>query len=312
MEHAGNSTSTPPSGAPSIGDSPLDLPPGAVVVAFDGSVPAREAAHWAAREVAGAERPLRLLHALHWPRHELADLDLPASALDVDRMARAATTTMALAVDRCRRETPGTDVEGEVVLGNAVEVLRKAAADAALLVLGASGQTDTPQVLLGSSADELLRTAGAPVVVVRDRPTRAPGPVVIGVDGSPASERAVAFGFELAAARGHDVVAVHTWSDIPLAALSGLVDLDRDELAERAAAFLSARIGEAERRHRDVRVHTATAADHPARALLDHAAGAALLVVGRHGRARSGAPMGSVCHAVAHYARCPVAVVGPA
>jgi len=106
------------------------------------------------------------------------------------------------------------------------------------------------------------------------------------------------------------VAAVHTWSDIPLAALSGSVDLDRDELAERAAAFLAARIEEAERRHRSVRVHVVTAADHPARALLGQASSAALMVVGRHGRAHSGAPLGSVCHAVAHYARCPVAVVG--
>ncbi|MHA6794246.1 universal stress protein [Pseudonocardia bannensis] len=51
--------------------------------------------------------------------------------------------------------------------------------------------------------------------------------------------------------------------------------------------------------------------DRPAQTLLDEAAGAALLVVGRHGRARGGeALLGSVSHAVLHYARCPVAVVG--
>jgi nucleotide-binding universal stress UspA family protein len=41
-------------------------------------------------------------------------------------------------------------------------------------------------------------------------------------------------------------------------------------------------------------------------------AGAALVVVGRHGRVGDReASVGSVSHAVVHYAPCPVAVVGP-
>ncbi|SFE85791.1 universal stress protein [Blastococcus tunisiensis] len=309
MERSGSRTGTA-APRPEAAPPEVSIPPGSVVVAFDGSVPARDAAHWAAHEVAGSGRPLRLLHVLHWPRRELAGLGLPPAALDVDRARRAATAAVALTVDRCRQEAPGADIDGSVVVGDALALLRGTAADADLLVLGASGQTDTPQVLLGSSADELLRTVTIPVVVVRDRPTRGPAPVVIGVDGSPGAEEAVRVGFELAARRGHDVVAVHTWSDIPLAALAGGVDLDPDELAERAAAFLAARIEEAAHRHRGVHVHAVTAADHPARLLLERARGAALLVVGRHGRARTGARLGSVSHAVAHYARCPVAVVG--
>lgn len=310
MEHSG-STAMTVSGGPS--DTPSAKPPlaGAVVVAFDGSVPAREAAHWAASETAGSGRPLRLLQVLRPPGRELGDLGLPPGVFDPDRARQAALAGMHHAVDQCRREVPGSDVEGSVVVGEATEVLTRAAADAGLLVLGASGQAGTPRVLLGSSADELLRTVTTPVVVVRDRAARGLGPVVIGVDGSPASDSAVRFGFELAARRGHDVLAVHAWSDIPLAALSGVVDLDPDDLAERATAALAGHISEAERLHREVRVQPVTAADHPAQVLLDRAEGAALLVVGRHGRARSGAPLGSVSHAVAHYARCPVAVVGP-
>jgi nucleotide-binding universal stress UspA family protein len=37
----------------------------------------------------------------------------------------------------------------------------------------------------------------------------------------------------------------------------------------------------------------------------------ALLVVGRHGRAHAGeTPLGSVSHALLHYAQCPVMLVG--
>ena len=39
-------------------------------------------------------------------------------------------------------------------------------------------------------------------------------PVVVGVDGSPTSEGAVAFAFEAAALRGVPLVAVHIWFDM--------------------------------------------------------------------------------------------------
>lgn len=37
--------------------------------------------------------------------------------------------------------------------------------------------------------------------------------MVVGVDGSPASEKAVRIAFEEASFRGVDLVAVHAWSD---------------------------------------------------------------------------------------------------
>ncbi len=281
-----------------------------VVVAFDGSAPARLAAYWAADEAAGSGRALRLVHALRWPLPELADLGLPDAAQDVDRARQAASAAIDLTLARCREQAPDLVARGDVLAGDAEELLTKAAADASLLVLGASGQTSVSSVLLGSTAAELLRTVATPVAVIRDHAgLDGRGPVVIGVDGSPASRSAVRHGFALAARHGRDVVAVHTWSDIPLAALAGRVDLERGALEERAAAFLSDCLAEVGHRHRDVRVHPVTRADLPAQALLGLAAEAAVIVVGRHGRARTPAPLGSVAHAIAHYAPCPVLVV---
>jgi nucleotide-binding universal stress UspA family protein len=78
-----------------------------------------------------------------------------------------------------------------------------------------------------------------------------------------------------------------------------------------AAALLVERLADARRRYPHVPVDEVVVLDRPTGSLLDRAAGAALLVVGRHGRAKvDGPPLGSVCHAVLHYAPCPVLLVG--
>jgi nucleotide-binding universal stress UspA family protein len=87
-----------------------------------------------------------------------------------------------------------------------------------MLVLGGSGQPASPQVLLGSSAAELTRRVTSPVVAVREALTRQSGArrIIVGVDGLAASAGAVHCGFDTAARRGLDVIAVHVWSDLPL------------------------------------------------------------------------------------------------
>ncbi|MGY1708823.1 universal stress protein [Geodermatophilus sp. SYSU D00758] len=284
-----------------------------VVVAFDGSVAAREAAYWAAEEAVARGCPLHLVHVLHWPVRALAGLGLPEAALDAERARAAASAGIELAAERCRQHAPGLAARVEVAPGDAVEVLARLAAGAELLVLGACGQTAAPSVLLGSSAAELLRGTAGPVVVVRDTPVRRAGvaqQVVAGIDGSPASARVLRAALATAARRGWEVTAVHAWSDLPPEALTGRVDLDRAAVRERAAAALAALVADVHPEHPAVPLRQVAVVDHPAAALLDRAAGAALLAVGRHGRGAAAAPLGSVCHAVAHYAPCPVAVVG--
>jgi len=91
--------------------------------------------------------------------------------------------------------------------GRIGRAIARAAAEV-MLVMGASGQTTSPQVLLGSGAAELTRRVTVPVAVVRDIPDNGRASVIIGVDGSPASVRAVRSGFDVAARRGLGVVAV--------------------------------------------------------------------------------------------------------
>jgi nucleotide-binding universal stress UspA family protein len=123
--------------------------------------------------------------------------------------------------------------------------------------------------------------------------------------------RAVQSGFDVAARRDLGVVAVHAWSDLPLETLGLRVDVDGERGRADAAVLLAEQLAEARSRFPQVQVDEVVALDRPARTLLNRATGAALLVVGRHGRARGAdTPLGSVCHAVLHYAPCPVLLTG--
>ncbi|HLU55933.1 MAG TPA: universal stress protein [Pseudonocardia sp.] len=281
-----------------------------ILVAYDGSRSARAAASWAAAEAAASGRSLWLVHVIRWPLPELDGLRLPATVRDGDHARRAAAQLVDSGVERCRQVAPGVDVRGDALTGGAIDSLGRLAEEASLLVLGASGQTATRRVLLGSSAAELTRRVTTPVVVIREPATATPAsPVLIGVDGSAVSDRVVDAGFAFAARRGLGVVAVHAWCDLPLEALGG--PDDQEPARCDATALLADRLAGARARNPQVRVEEVVTLDRPASALLDRAAGAALLVVGRHGRGRStDMPLGSVCHAVLYYAACPVLLAG--
>jgi nucleotide-binding universal stress UspA family protein len=90
--------------------------------------------------------------------------------------------------------------ESRVVLGEPADALREVAEDvqAALLVVAARPRTRVGSVLAPGISSRLARQSPTPVVVVpahaRVQPTRliADAPIVVGADGSPGSQRAVA------------------------------------------------------------------------------------------------------------------------
>jgi nucleotide-binding universal stress UspA family protein len=191
-------------------------------------------------------------------------------------------------------------------------VLQAESTRAELVVLGDRGLGGFAGLLIGPVAVTLAAHAACPIVVVRgpepDRMVRSEA-VVVGVDGSPTSEAAVAFAFEAAALRGVPLVAVHTWFDMVVdATMAPLIDWDvmeadeREVLAERLAGWAE--------KYPDVAVRRLVARDRPARALVEESGRAQLVVVGSRGRGGiSGLLLGSVSQTLLHHAACPVAVV---
>lgn len=185
---------------------------GLVVVGVDGSTSSLAAVETAAREARWRGAGLRLVHAFVWPATHVpldpSPLGTPESALrnmvDIERL-------VAEAVARARTVAPEVDVTPAVVNGEPLTALEAQSRAAELVVVGSRGMGGFVGLLAGSTAVHLAAHARCPVLVVREQQDPA-GPVVLGVDGSPAGERAVDFAFAEAVQRAVGMVAVHAWT----------------------------------------------------------------------------------------------------
>ena len=277
-----------------------------VVVGVDGSASAYRAVEWAAGEAHRRGVGLRLVRAFSWTT---ADHPTGWVARYRDEMLDVSRRQVARAVRVAADTRPDVEAESQVEIGAPIEVLSSEARRAQLLVLGDRGLGEVAGLVLGSVAVSLAARGACPVVVVRGERAGADGPVVVGVDGSPVSEAALAFAFDAAAARGVDLVAVHAWSPTAIdEELASLVEWD----ASAESAVLAERLAGWGQKYPQVAVRRTAVRDGAVRALVTASAGAQLVVVGSRGRGNAaGLLLGSVSHGVLHGAHCPVAVVRP-
>jgi nucleotide-binding universal stress UspA family protein len=288
-----------------------------IVVGIDGSSSALNAALWAADEATRRHLPLRMVHAYEVSTRAYSDVFGPPGYFDeVEPGGRKALVKAHTAVSEAH---PGLDVVAELRNGSPVPTLIDEATKARLLVLGSRGLGGFNGILAGSVAVALVTHGQCPVAVVRGVvPDAAPptkGPVVVGVDGSPASEEAVAIAFDEASLRGVDLTAVHTWveftSDSAYAYARQFMS-ELDDVEAREAERLAERLAGWQEKYPDVTVRRVVTRDRPVRCLLQHAANAQLLVVGRRGRGSfAGMMLGSTSQALIYHAPCPLLVARP-
>lgn len=127
--------------------------------------------------------------------------------------------------------------------------------------------------------------------------------VVVGVDGSGPSRRALAWAGRLARTSGASLDVVLSWQR-PLA------DGDAGDPTERLRAFLATVTDHVLGAERPARVTLTVCEGPPARVLLERSRDAALLVVGSRGHSGlQNLLMGSVSARCTFSARCPVLVV---
>lgn len=291
---------------------PVAMAESGVVVGADGSEHGLAALRWAADTAVAYELPLTILHAL-------------PDATGTPTLVSEPTGVLGEAVTVARAAQPDLAIRALQMPDSPVQSLLAAGENADLLVLGSRGGEGFRGLLLGSTTMHVAPYAKCPVVVVHsgmeggvpfepesdsDEGKGNPGQVVLGYDGSAASNRAAAFAFRHAQALGCGVVAVSVeagkgepqteWIDPENATPGSDTSAFHSPVIVTAASFP------------DVPVSFVAGTGRPAEVLLTEARGAVLLVVGSRGSGGfAGLVMGSVSQKVLAHADCPVAVLHP-
>lgn len=280
-----------------------------LVVGVDGSPASSAAVVWAARDAAMRNVPLTLVHMLSTYVPTFPQIPLPGGVAvwQEDNGRQVLEEAAKLARDSAGR---AIDITTELKSSPPIPTLVRMSEDADLVVVGSHGRGAVGRVLLGSVSSGVLRGAACPVAIVPGDGSapdiRDDAPVLVGIDGSPASELATAIAFDEASRRGVDLRAVHAWSDVEVLDLGGLewpaLEVESEQiLAERLAGW--------QERYPDVAVQRLVVCDRPARELINQSKSAQLVVLGSRGRGGIAKMLlGSVSNAVVHSVHTPIIV----
>ena len=164
-----------------------------ILSATDLSTPARHAAERAAQLSQECSVPLCLLHVAN-----LAPLQRLRQMLTSDHES-VQHKVLSTARERLQAEADalhsryGVNVDDRLVVGSLITEIRAVADELAsgLLVCGARGESLLRHMLLGSTAERMLSNTTRPLLVVKQAPHGAYKTVLVPVDFSPSSVRAL-------------------------------------------------------------------------------------------------------------------------
>ena len=277
-----------------------------ILVATDGSAAAETAVRSA---IALAERFDAAVHAVHVM--EMGELPPGVEDADADAFAgrgRTALEEFATAAEEAGIEagTAMLDVDGPTHRG-IVDYATDNGVD--LVVVGTHGRTGLDRFVLGSVAENTLRSSPVPVLTVHEDTPLDPavGDVVVPTDGSETASRAARHAIDVAVGAG---VGLHVVNVVDLAA--GFDDVGSATVLEALEDAGQAAVDEVVSMAEEAGVEPvegSVLSGRPHEAIVDYAAevDAGLLVVGTHGR--SGLDrllLGSIAERVVRTAGCPV------
>ncbi len=308
---------------------------GVVAVGYDGSESAKLALRWAAGYAAERQLKLLVVHAWVWPvftrslgpvkgiagsglRHAAEAVLAEGVELACAAAAEARAEAGGVADGEARAEAggavgmDGAGVEGLMAAGLPAPVLREAARDAQLLVVGSRGMGAVLGSLAGSTCADLASSALCPVMVIR-RPSIPDGTIVAGVDGGNGvgdgidgvgagtrNAAALADAVRLAVALGVPLRLVHVSSK-----WTGTREQRGRHALLHGQALLDHAIDEARRSAPGLQVDGFLTDGQAAKELLSAASDADVLVLGIH---TPGSGPGNTVSAVLHKADCNVLI----
>lgn len=274
------------------------------IIGVDGSEHGKKALAWGLKRAAARGASVELLH--------VADVSFLSESAAFLSEAQNASEQM-LEQQREFAKALGFDGEitGRAIVGHQIAEVEKASKNADLLVLGAHTGSKFAGSFFGTRAVKIAAVSHCPVAVIpAELEENEQGGVVVGVDGSEAAQKAIAFAAEEASQRGVPLVAVYAWMP-PLT--PGLEYLWSEELvsSQRTAAEEAIAIGTAGllQRYPDLEIQREIVQAPPVAALLQAAENAGLVVVGSRGRGGlTRLLLGSVSHGVLQALPCATVV----
>lgn len=283
-----------------------------VIVGVDGSIASQHAARWAGAVAEKLDAPLHIVHAVPRFGHNYTDVGTALVAATMAAERDSAPLILKNAEEAVRAAQPDLAITTSAVDRPIDDVLKELSRQARLMVLGCEDVTPGMALLVGSLTLELCGHTDCPVIAWRGeslRPTTQP--IVVGVDG--AGEAVLEPAFELAAAFGAPLQAVHAWSmrvpagevSIPFLTDWAAIELDQVNALTRA-------VEPYRRSHPGVKVDLLVDAIRPRRALLQQLSDAQMVVVGSRGRGPLAATvLGSTSLNMLHHSPVPVMVCPP-
>jgi nucleotide-binding universal stress UspA family protein len=224
------------------------------VVAWDGSTRARAALRWT------LGRPW--VERIHLVR--VLGEDDPGYSIEAGcRLALEGD------LERLRSDHPRVEISGQIVHGDVEEVLATCARIRSVLVLGTGGQAALMLPHRSAMLARLARDTDGPIALVPLGAEEAIGPVMAGIDSTPAGVAAAQIASAVASAQGAAVVTMHAVA--PFSSSSPRLGPPREGLAQDLAAHFPHLLV----RHEEVRGDVSEE-------LTRVAATASLLVLGRH------------------------------
>lgn len=275
-----------------------------IVVGINGSAGSEAALTWALERAARDKFAVTVIHAVddRWisPDFQYHEL-IRQAGMDLLQKTQAGA----------REQAPGVEVDIQLRHGSGGSVLREVSKEASMVVVGEHDKHWMDGGPLTDRALQIVSASEIPAAVIPlERGAGAAG-VVVGVDGSEESLQAVDFAAAEADRGGDELTVVLAFrrparwveNQLPKSGLAeSILEEDRIVLAESVAG-----LGD---KYPDLVVHQQLETDtEPAKALVEAAKEARLLVIGSRGRGGfSRMVLGSTAHAVLLNVPCPTIV----
>jgi nucleotide-binding universal stress UspA family protein len=290
-----------------------------IVVGVNGTESARRAAEWAAQLAESRHADLVIVCSVNIKEALNSGAYVPMTSY-FEELRERAGTELTTVRDHILASHPDLTVTNRLRDGNPVESLLDEGRDALMVVLGSRKDDRSGQLFpTNSVAVNLVAHGRVPVAVIRqgdtDRPLPTTGPVVVGIDGSPASEKAIEIAFEEASRRRTELVAVNSWSEYTShneSLYASYFVYDWEAVQNQEKEVLAERVAGWREKYPDVPVRRVILRTRPETALISQGANAQLLVVGSRGRGGfTGMILGSTSRRLINNAPCPLIVARP-